>query len=188
VSGATYRARVTAISGNSDQPFWIRASWPAVGGEHPDFIRPRLGLIHVMPKVGDFVDIEPIGTMPGKYQWSGIDRTGDDLPAEARAAYPTVAVFAPAHMRCYLVLDDRETDGGVATLHGTTIVLGAAASQFVALAGEVLDRLTKLQTAFDGHVHATAALGPPSIPTPNPAIGVPVGALASVAAERVKAE
>ena len=49
------------------------------------------------------------------------------------------------------------------------------------------DRLDKLQAAFDAHMHATAATGPPSPPTPVVGL-IPVGALAPVAAAKVKAE
>ena len=73
------------------------------------------------------------------------------------------------------------------TITAPMVVLGDNASpQFVALANLVLDRLTKLQNAFDTHVHATAAAGPPSPPTAVPGV-IPVGTLASVAATKVKA-
>lgn len=79
-------------------------------------------------------------------------------------------------------------------LHGVVIPLTAPALsdvQFVALANLVDARLAKLQYAFDNHVHATAALGTPSPPIPDPSAVpppvVPVGSLASVAAQKVKA-
>ena len=67
-----------------------------------------------------------------------------------------------------------------------TVHLGSDAGEFIALANLVNDRLAKLQAAFDAHVHATAALGPPSPPTPVPG-SIPVGPLASVAATKAKA-
>lgn len=71
---------------------------------------------------------------------------------------------------------------------GATLYLGdEGATKKVALADEVDDRLSKLQTALDTHVHATAAPGAPSPPTPVPTI-VPVGALAPTGATNVKAK
>lgn len=71
---------------------------------------------------------------------------------------------------------------------GAEIRLGSiTAADFVALASLVDNRLGKLQAAVDGHMHATAAAGPPVTGTPIPGV-FPVGALASVAATKVKAE
>ena len=68
-----------------------------------------------------------------------------------------------------------------------TVHLGGAAGDLVALAALVNDRLTRLQTAFDTHVHATAAsVGTPSPPTPVPG-AIPVGTLPSVAATKTRA-
>lgn len=67
-----------------------------------------------------------------------------------------------------------------------TVHLGGAVGELVALANLVDNRLTKLQSAFDAHVHATAATGPPSPPTAVPGV-IPVGTLDSVAATKVKA-
>lgn len=65
--------------------------------------------------------------------------------------------------------------------------LGASsAADFVALATATKTALDKLQAAFDAHVHPTAAVGPPSPPTPVPGV-IPVGALGSVAATKAKA-
>jgi hypothetical protein len=76
---------------------------------------------------------------------------------------------------------------GAMVLAANDLRLGnKTATDFVALASLVLDRLTKLQTAFDAHMHATAAAGAPSPPTPVPGM-IPVGALVSVAATKVRA-
>ena len=63
----------------------------------------------------------------------------------------------------------------------TAIKLGSAATDFVALASLVMTQLSAIQTQFNTHVHATAALGPPVPPT------VPMTSPGSVAATLVKA-
>lgn len=88
------------------------------------------------------------------------------------------------------------TDGSVRITQGSEVVaqidtdgtvhLGGAVGELVALANLVNDRLSKLQNAFDAHVHATAPTGPPSPPTAVPGV-IPVGTLDSVAATKVKA-
>jgi hypothetical protein len=62
------------------------------------------------------------------------------------------------------------------------IKVGTNAAQFVALANLVKSRLDQLQAAHDTHTHATAPLGPISVPS------VIVGPLSDVAAQKVKAE
>lgn len=88
------------------------------------------------------------------------------------------------------------TDGGTITVKpngdiviepgaGKDVYLGdGAATKRVALADDVDDRLAALQTAFDAHVHPTAAPGPVSPPTPVPGV-IPVGALATTASTNV---
>ncbi len=69
---------------------------------------------------------------------------------------------------------------------GRDVLLGdAGATKKVALADDVDDRLAALQTAFDAHMHATAAPGPPVVPTPVPGV-IPVGPLAPTGADNVK--
>jgi len=80
-----------------------------------------------------------------------------------------------------------EVDAVAMVIAGAELRLGdKTASAFVALASLVSARLDALQQAFDAHMHATAALGPPVVPTPVPGL-IPVGALAAVAATKVKA-
>lgn len=89
-----------------------------------------------------------------------------------------------------------KTSGAVTITQGAAVVaqidvdgtvhIGGAAGDFVALAGLVSARLTALQTAFDAHVHPTAALGAPSPPFAVPGV-IPVGPLAPVAATKAKA-
>lgn len=81
-----------------------------------------------------------------------------------------------------------EVAAGALVVAGADVRLGGkTAADFVALASLVSDRLDKLQQAFDSHVHATAATGPPVAPTAVVGL-IPVGALAPVAAAKVKAE
>lgn len=62
-----------------------------------------------------------------------------------------------------------------------------ALADFVALSTKNDANLTRLQAAFDAHVHATAGgTGTPSPPTAVPGV-IPVGALPSTAATKVKA-
>lgn len=91
------------------------------------------------------------------------------------------------------------TDGGTVEVkpNGDVVILpGAAgnvylgdgaATKKVALADDVDARLLKLQKAFDAHVHATAAVGLPSPPTPVLTL-IPVGALAPTASTNVLAK
>jgi hypothetical protein len=76
-----------------------------------------------------------------------------------------------------------KSGGLTMTIGDTTIDLGAA-SQFVALANLVNARLDTIQAAFDAHVHPVPA--PVSANTTAPT--VPIGTLASVAAQKTRAE
>lgn len=70
---------------------------------------------------------------------------------------------------------------------------GASPGDALALASKTNARLSALETAFNSHVHATAALGTPSPPLPVPGT-IPVGAtpgsplVGSVASGTVKAK
>jgi hypothetical protein len=68
-----------------------------------------------------------------------------------------------------------------------TIEAGLNASEFVALAALAKDELNKIISAFNAHMHATAALGAPSIPTPIPN-SIPLIPVISVASANLKAE
>lgn len=77
---------------------------------------------------------------------------------------------------------------GTVEVHATAIQLSgddAAAAR----ADRTDAALRKLQLAFDNHVHATAGTGapsPPILPAPLPGTTVPVGTLASSAADKVR--
>ncbi len=72
--------------------------------------------------------------------------------------------------------------GGVEVHFDSTLQLGAAGGQFVALANLVLDRLNSIKTAFDAHVHTGVTTGGGSSGPP----AAPMGAPAIVAAVKVK--
>jgi phage baseplate assembly protein V len=84
---------------------------------------------------------------------------------------------------------------GRIVVEDSEIRLGSdSASNFVALATQTNQRLANLEAAFNAHVHATAATGPPVGPTPVPSL-IPVetvfpgsGVVGSVAATKVKGE
>ena len=65
---------------------------------------------------------------------------------------------------------------------GKFIHLGDGATQFVAMANKVLTELQSIRTQHNAHVHATAAVGPPVIPT------VLMTAPGAVAATKAKVE
>jgi hypothetical protein len=71
---------------------------------------------------------------------------------------------------------------------GDPVKLGdETASDLVALAPLQETINDKIQVAFDGHIHSTAS-GPTDPPTANPAIGVPIGSLDPVGANKTKAK
>lgn len=65
------------------------------------------------------------------------------------------------------------------------LLLGAGATDFVALAAKVLTELQSIKTAFDTHTHPFVATGAAS-PTSAPTVAMP--APSSVAAAKVKAQ
>lgn len=73
--------------------------------------------------------------------------------------------------------------GSVIKVDASGIELGAAASQYVALANLVSARLDAIQAKFDAHTHPVTALGSPTGPT-----ATLIGPLAPVAAAKVKAQ
>lgn len=114
-----------------------------------------------------------------------------DVPVAIPGAWakgdPVLLVF------CELEFGADLADLGEDRRHGTggavAVPLIATRGQtvdFVALAGLVMARLNAIQQAFDTHVHATAAVGPPVVPTPVAGV-IPIGPLGNVAATKVKA-
>ena len=68
-------------------------------------------------------------------------------------------------------------------LEGAEIKLGSAsASDFVALASEVLARLNTIRTTYNSHTHLDPVSGQTAVPTQQ------LGTINSVAASKVKAE
>lgn len=74
---------------------------------------------------------------------------------------------------------------GTAEVHASRIDLGGESIETLLARADRTDaRLTKIQSAFDAHVHPTAAVGPPSPATPVPG-SIPIGPLPTVAADKV---
>jgi len=70
------------------------------------------------PTLHGIVQVSEVAGKSGCYQWQGEQHlsTGD-LPAEVKAAMGVVLALLPAHLRCYVVLDDREgADGAIRLL------------------------------------------------------------------------
>lgn len=184
-----FYARVTKLVGaGADQPppgwGWIKASWPAIGGEHPDWLRPAPGDVLRAPTKGGIVLVEEVPGEPGTYWWRGEDED-PATPAEAVAAWPDVAALAPPGARCFMVLDGRKGSAGAVRLvaggahitirndgveveieAGTEIRLGATAAQAV-IRGDAF------RTLFNTHIHPTPS-GPSGPPTEG-ALSNPMG-------------
>lgn len=119
-------------------------------------------------------------------------------PADVRRHHVTSAIFMPCVRPAAAALTEPNiaTDAvfgktGSAVIHlkpSGEVHLGAAtASDFVALAALVKARLDAIQTKFDAHIHTTTAtvgLAGPAVVSPPTS---PIGALAAVAAAKVKA-
>jgi len=108
---------VAEVSAEADRAWWVKASWPAIGGVHPDWLRPAPGDAYRCPRVGGVVQIERVPGTADEFQWRG-EQPPDaaDLPAEAKAAVGELLALLPASMRCYLLLDDRAGDTGALRL------------------------------------------------------------------------
>lgn len=78
---------------------------------------------------------------------------------------------------------------GLTTIYiGGSDVTGADVANFVALANLTLDRINTLQSAHDTHTHQVTTAGAPTAHTGTAfPVTSPIGALASVAATKVKA-
>ena len=126
-------------------------------------------------------DVLPVDMYPGLAGAHATLTPGAEVLVSFVEGSPTLPVIVqyvgkggPGHEPATLTLD--------AT---SEIKLGAAASDFVALAAKVLTELNSIKTAFDTHTHpfvATGAASPTSAPT------APMTTPSSVAAALVKAE
>lgn len=126
-------ARVTSVSSEADRPFWIKASWPAINGEHPDWIPPAPAGVWRTPLRGAVVQVEEVPGKTGRYRWRGEQPlAADSLPDEVKAAMDRVVALLPPHLTCYLVLDDRTGAAG-----GVRLVVSAGASVLVRNDGQV---------------------------------------------------
>ena len=79
-----------------------------------------------------------------------------------------------------------QTDGITIDKDGLVIV-GSAATDFVAQANKVKTELDKVRTAFNSHVHATAAVGLPSTPTPVPTV-IPIPPILAMESTNLQSE
>jgi hypothetical protein len=107
-------------------------------------------------------------------------------PGDARAHSPADAVFFPTAAPDSDALPAPASTDMV--LEAPFVVLGESASDFVALANDVLTELNDIRTKFDSHIHTTTAtigVGGPGVISPPTS---PLGAAQPVAAEKVKAE
>jgi len=141
-----YVAQVTQTGqGEFDRSVYAENDWmPASCG----VIDPLLdGLLKLpAPMVGDYIVVVEMDT-------SHCIRYFIPIKAELTALIPNAANI------------QLETTGNV-ELEGTQIVLGANATDFVALASMVLSELTKIQTAINTHTHpVTSAPGTTGITT-----------------------
>lgn len=153
---------------------------------------------------GTMRDVLYLGQYTAVVQRQAADGTLDLLPDDARIrgnglqgvpirhGLPGVEVEVPAGVRVLLGFDNGDSRSPYAALwHSgqvTSVRIGGESA--VALAELVSARLDRIQAAFDSHVHATAGLGAPSPPIPNPATippiappVVPVGPLEPVASQ-----
>lgn len=118
----------------------------------------------------------------------------DTIPHQSKVpirGLPGVAVKVTGSARCLLGWEGGDPTRPVAAMHQIegiqTIYLGGAqpdgsdVPNFVALANLVLNELNGIRTTFNGHMHPTAATGPPSPPT------VPMSPIGAVAAAKTKA-
>jgi hypothetical protein len=131
--------------------------------------------------VGDLGMVRIMERSHDEWRTTGAEST---QPQHPRRFDLTDATFYPGISSPADPLD--QIDESAMVIAGDLKLGDKSASELVALASLVLDRLNKLQTAFDQHMHATAGTGPPVGPTPVPGV-IPVGQLASVAATKVRA-
>lgn len=137
---------------------------------------------------GTMRDVLYLGQYTAVVQRQAADGTLDLLPDDARLrgnglsgvpirhGLPGVEVEVPAGVRVLLGFDNGNPQSPFASLwhSGQVTAVRIGGAKAVALAEEVSARLDRIQAAFDSHVHATAALGAPSPPIPNPATIPPV--------------
>ncbi len=91
-----------------------------------------------------------------------------------RVGLPGTTVVVPVGSRVLVGFEEGNPSQPIICLFSagtsmTEVAIGAAAVA-LAKAQEALDALEAIQTAFDAHVHPTAATGPPSVATPVPSV------------------
>lgn len=110
--------------------------------------------------------------------WLALSAPADTAPADARRHELQDAIYIPG-------VNVAGDAWGAADPSCITIGSDTGSSDFVALASQVLTQLDNIVTAFNQHVHPTAASGPPSVPTPVPTV-IPIPTPTSVASATVK--
>lgn len=140
--------------------------------------------------VGDFVWLMASESAMAEYLGTG----QESEPWDTRRHHLSNCVAYPGCYPDTAPLTNAPTDGislgkdtgSRVVIHPSTILLGADATDFVALASKVQTALDAIKLAFNTHMHATAGTGAPSPPTT--ATGIPIGTLGPVAAATVKAK
>jgi len=78
--------------------------------------------------------------------------------------YPSVG----SKVLCALI-ENNPTDAFVLSTNNIDeIIINGGNNGGMSIVGKILEKLNNLENAFNAHMHATAAVGPPSIPTPIP--------------------
>jgi hypothetical protein len=137
--------------------------------------------VHLEGASGEFEELPPIADVP--VAWPGAWAAGDTC----------LLVFCEESVAKFLATGSVEQPEVLRRhgLHGVCIPFparGGQSAEFVALANLVDARLAAIQTAFDGHTHVTTAtIGGGTAPGVNAIPAPPLGLLASVASQKVKA-
>jgi hypothetical protein len=161
----------------------IPVVWPRAGG-----------YVLTMPlTVGDFVWI--MYSERSLAEWRSTGQKSDPVDASRHDGY---AVCIPGAFPDTTPLANGDTSARQAGLiigkngavqqiriNGSYLELGAGADDFVATKSYVEAELEKIRGAFNQHVHATAAVGPPVAPTVVPGV-IPIPAIGNVGSTLVK--
>jgi hypothetical protein len=139
-------------------------------------------MLQAVNRTAGLPDVGPISAWPGVAGAHAVPAVGAEVLVEfieGDRAQPYVTAWAGRDGHGFVpvsLLLDIET----------TLTLGAAASEFVALAASTKARLDTIQSTFDAHTHPyIAGTGSPITGAPTP---TPIGPLGPIAATKVKAE
>ena len=76
--------------------------------------------------------------------------------------YPSVG----SKVLCTIIENDPSDAYVLSTNEIDEIIINSGTNGGMSIVGKVLEKLNNLENAFNAHMHATAAVGPPVIPTP----------------------